>query len=1552
MGDDLSASNQDAVLGRRLGPYVLRRKIASGGMGTVYDAYHERLEREVALKTLHPGQEASHEDLARFLNEARAAARLNHPNVVPVFDVGEDAGVRYLAMELVRGRSLYDRLRNEGPLEPREALEIVAAACDGLQHAHDKGILHRDLKPANVLLHAPSGTPRITDFGVARAPGNKRLTATGIALGTPNYMSPEQAMGKNDGLDARSDVWGMGAILYELLTGLPPFNKASQLETMQAVVGEALVSPLVHRPELPEDVVAIVVRCLRKPRELRYPSAFELGEDLRRSLRGERVAALGEAPRGARHLLFALVTTVFLALILVSFLSGVFVGKRQETTSSSATPTPAALALAPPDYLAEVAARLEAAGDDAALATVERSLSGAAYLEAARAAGVAPAASSDLFRSVAGPLLSEVRWRRAERGPAERRHAQLASAAASAPASPAARRAWFALAEDLRAQGERGQQGALRLAGELYRGLAEGDEALAKQAAGRAAQIAANELDFATAARLLELSEPSPATLLAREFALGLGSDAPLEGTQNLVARSDLGPCLISAGEGEIRVRGGSKELLLTWRGTPSGLAAVDLTGDGIDELFVTQTGSNSATLSLFSLKFQDPAPFKHLGVFAGISYALAGGRLDPEAGHGDLLVVADQALKTSILNLGANGQPQSRPLFLPGEAPAGHWHLGLLADLDSSPGDEVVLAGAHDAAHAVDSETRQLSIRKMNPEGPGSSLVARIEVGEVEDLALAPPGVLVAVSAGPRGAGVSLVGRGPDGLPALLGHWPLAEEGAKHVRAAYFLTSSGTPLVLRAHASEAHWNLDICPLETILAGAPRGQRLARTPFASRRGISIVAGEADGDPGHELVIGARVYGYAGAPAAGAPPEGPRAPRAEAPDLDASAAFSALRWLEGRAAGEALLSARGTLASAEGTEAHLRWQALGADQAKAWRAEARQAFEVRDALKGRAAITKAEALDRDLGESAERVLAGSARPEQRWRVRQGGLEAAERLRDWSLAGRLLRGLTHAERSSGGEAYASWNARVRAWSRLQPQAFQLSDATLPFGVSHPYRARFSDEGVTIGLDPHAEEAVFAALTLGPCHTLNFEAELELMGGVSGGFVQCGLIEKSATSSRVTGFELWLYNRDSHTERFGYLRFLIGGASASEWIELQALRGRLEVKVALSTGPEGLESWGEVRSNGELVYQGTQRTTTSEQIPQSAYLGLISTANSSLYREDERWARRGWIGLRKLALGTPRSAQLSAPPEPQASHGLVARGQYTAAVTALDAYLLSSPEAGSRATALRARALAKSRLGRLDEALTDLEQATDASPLRALWWLELLGPELARAEVPLIEGFLNRMATAPNPLGVAIAGSLRGDLWSPLPTQPQRPNNAGVLQYLGYRQAELSPQERYASWQAYQRLLGHAAALLPWERFPSILAPRSTPLGEADYRALLETKGTPLRRYAALSQAAAGRPDLLAPRLELARLFRAEGLLGEAESLLQGALTSLGEEVSERGPLEVELAEVLEGLGELPQAAKLLERAARRGSPRGGWAERFPRLSADPRYQKLFR
>ncbi|MBX3471205.1 MAG: serine/threonine protein kinase, partial [Planctomycetes bacterium] len=277
--------------GGRLGPYVVTAELARGGMGVVYRARHEGLGREVALKVLPLGALAGKDELARFRLEARAAARLRHPNVVVVHDVGESEGVVYLAMDLVAGRSL-EALAAAGPLDPREAATLCAKVADGLHHAHAQGVLHRDLKPANVLV-TPEGEPMLVDFGLAKVvDAGEELagpTRSGQLLGTPSYMAPEQAKGVY--ADARTDVYGLGGTLYTALTGEVPFDGPDLLRVLYRVINQDVTAPSSLRPGLDRDLETICLACLEKEPARRYASAAELADDLRRWLRGEAIRA-------------------------------------------------------------------------------------------------------------------------------------------------------------------------------------------------------------------------------------------------------------------------------------------------------------------------------------------------------------------------------------------------------------------------------------------------------------------------------------------------------------------------------------------------------------------------------------------------------------------------------------------------------------------------------------------------------------------------------------------------------------------------------------------------------------------------------------------------------------------------------------------------------------------------------------------------------------------------------------------------------------------------------------------------------------------------------------------------------------------------------------------------------------------------------------------------------------------------------------------------------------------------------------------------------------
>jgi hypothetical protein len=285
--------------------YDIGEILGRGGMGLVFKARQKALKRDVALKIVVSGAHAGAEERARFRTEAEAVARLGHPGIVQIYEVGEQAGCPYLALEFVGGGSLAQQLDGT-PMAPRRAAELVRNLAQAVQHAHEQGIVHRDLKPANVLL-TQAGNPKIADFGLAKLLDVERgHTHTGAVLGSPSYMAPEQAAGKVRAIGPATDVYALGAILYELLTGRPPFVGASLLETLDQVRAHDPAPPHVLQPRVPADLATICLKCLEKNAADRYPTAAALASDLDRFLRGEAIAARkltawGQAARLLRH---------------------------------------------------------------------------------------------------------------------------------------------------------------------------------------------------------------------------------------------------------------------------------------------------------------------------------------------------------------------------------------------------------------------------------------------------------------------------------------------------------------------------------------------------------------------------------------------------------------------------------------------------------------------------------------------------------------------------------------------------------------------------------------------------------------------------------------------------------------------------------------------------------------------------------------------------------------------------------------------------------------------------------------------------------------------------------------------------------------------------------------------------------------------------------------------------------------------------------------------------------------------------------------------------
>jgi eukaryotic-like serine/threonine-protein kinase len=285
--------------------YEIQSVLGQGGMGVVYKALQRRLQRLVAVKMLLAGPYAQPKELERFLREAKAIAGLRHPNIVQIYEVGDVDGRPYFTMEFVEGGSLAEKIQGI-PQPARQAAALLATLADAIHAAHQNGIVHRDLKPGNILLTA-TGTPKVTDFGLARRlQSDGSLTLSGVPMGTPSYMAPEQARGKREAIGPATDVYALGAILYELLTGRPPFRAESATATLHQVVADEPVPPARLNPQVPRDLATICLKCLSKEPPQRYTSAAELAADLGRFLNNEPIRArpvgpLGRAARWGRR---------------------------------------------------------------------------------------------------------------------------------------------------------------------------------------------------------------------------------------------------------------------------------------------------------------------------------------------------------------------------------------------------------------------------------------------------------------------------------------------------------------------------------------------------------------------------------------------------------------------------------------------------------------------------------------------------------------------------------------------------------------------------------------------------------------------------------------------------------------------------------------------------------------------------------------------------------------------------------------------------------------------------------------------------------------------------------------------------------------------------------------------------------------------------------------------------------------------------------------------------------------------------------------------------
>jgi len=324
-----ATSGKAAIVRPEVPGYAIEAELGRGGMGVVYRARHLKLNRTVALKMILAGGHAGAAELARFRTEAEAIARLQHPHIVQIYEVGESGGHPYCALEFVDGGSLADKLA-QGPLALKECARLVEALSRAMQLAHSRNVVHRDLKPANILMSA-DGTPKVTDFGLARhLDSDSGQTHAGAVMGTPSYMAPEQASGRTHEAGPAADVYALGAILYACLTGKPPFKGSTVGHTLDLVRTQEPVHPSQLR-KVPPDLETICLKCLRKEPEKRYASAEALAEDLRRYQANEPVLArpVGRLERTTKWMARHKGLSVGLAAAVVALVTGTVVASWQ-----------------------------------------------------------------------------------------------------------------------------------------------------------------------------------------------------------------------------------------------------------------------------------------------------------------------------------------------------------------------------------------------------------------------------------------------------------------------------------------------------------------------------------------------------------------------------------------------------------------------------------------------------------------------------------------------------------------------------------------------------------------------------------------------------------------------------------------------------------------------------------------------------------------------------------------------------------------------------------------------------------------------------------------------------------------------------------------------------------------------------------------------------------------------------------------------------------------------------------------------------------------------
>jgi hypothetical protein len=1582
-----------SLVGRSLGHYTLRSLIAQGGMGAVYEAFHEGLKKTVALKTLLAGADAGEEDVKRFLIEGQVLARLDHPNVVPVFDVGEIGGVRYIAMELIRGQTLYDRIRSEGSLEPDAALDFIRQAAEGLQHAHRLGVLHRDLKPANILIDY-EGRARLTDFGVAKAAGNARLTATGTALGTPNYMSPEQAMGKNEELDVRTDVYGLGAILYECLTGLPPFNEASAVETMQAVVRTEVVNPRKHNPAIPMEIESLCLKCLRKNRDERFSSAQELVDAIGRYELGDLMS--GEftgtysvgLPRnalivGAGAIVVAVLVLGLLVLSTGSGQRGLGRVEDQAALSRTARLNTARETLAAksgPAALSDLVSSLDYdALERDALAGLDADDS------AARDATRRGLGDRLAFDEEAAPLLAQAKFQLADGDavglPSAEQLPLLVESAILAPSSPSGRVARLKLAQSLLGKAD---VVATRLAAQELESLAVPDTQEGLQAMVLLAEHKARAFSWSQAVGLARAASKAgglPGNLRARSELLTrlAGLLAPStqipEHQSAAFGRDAEGPVLFVANGGVVRCyrvnSEGEPTQTKTWAVSGASirhLAMGDWNGDGVHDLILVTAGGGAGQLLVISMGEHNQPLQTGVPALPGSPLQVATGDV-----NGDRLIDIAMLMREgrrSFVVLG--GSKAVVPLFPKSTTPVKSLSSIALLDLDGDGRSEVCVGSGADAGtvdvRRLDGTGSNFESRTVLRSGPVVSL-SSIRTGQQEKLLVVVDWPLGTTPANTTDApwrfrdGLLVFGQSPTGLK-VTNSWSYPGDApcAPTSILGWTLQVDDELWLSRSSVSaDGSWGIDMRPLTDLPLGSTAKPAIRMEPKWTQLPGRVLTGDFDGDGAHEVLLGQHLLGTG-------PTKSPVDPkRSERAPLDAPG-----RLLRGarllRALGHTELSE--SRYSAPLREGHpSSWAAAANDldvidaqliRAARAKLQSSRAFRGQSVSNANALRDEAQRAFTRAAEAAETLARGTS---STYAKAQAWAKCAYAFTEAGNRPEALRALSSALALDG----VPPDLKHRLTQELTAlQRFAATkDLALPFdsasprrtmGILRPLRTRVTERGTTITCSNETTDAALAPIRLnGGSLPLTIEAEAELHGGAWFGVAEIGIFRRTSKGeiAKPTGFRITLSDAEADSLS---CQVVIGGKAHAPGYRLERPRGALNLKLTLkSMAPGGIEFTLEVRDEtGALLSETRNRAPQAAALEEATlYAGILSPTSKSTSRacvEPPNWPMETRVTLRRMVLNGSRPTP-EAVPALWAAHSALARGDPEVALKGYTA-VLSAPSfaSGQHLDARWYRAFARGRQGTAS-AHEDLVTVARQNPYWALLRFEDLAEsigDLPQSDRATVAAALDSMAHGKTPQLKAVALNLGGALDTLVDFgRPASRQSRSANAYLSMR--DVRSTQRWTWQKAYVGLT--SGGRLPRKSFPHVLSLPTAPVDDATFTSLLRSDPNPLVEFQRLRRARAARPRNVVPRLRLAALYTAADLRGMAQAELRAAISASERGSDERRTILIRLTTVSLDLGQRLDALDALEQARTAGATSEQLQRFRGSLGDEPRFEALF-